>query len=770
MIYLARHLKKKIQSFSQIYFLKYFIFILFFNSFNSQIFAQVKGQLLEKGTRRPLEGVNLFILPQKWKATTDKQGQFEFIDTPTEDSELIINFTGYKKWTEKITLQKINDPNKNTLLIYLERESYNYLETRVTAVREKKEAQKTLSQEEFLTMPGSGGDPVKAVQNLPGVNRTTGGDARVVIQGSEPEDTLYNINGHDVPLVFHFGGLTSIVTPEAVDSIDYFSAGYGAEWSRALGGHIGLNVRDPKTDRLHSFVFIDSLNSGFLLEAPINSDSSYLISGRYSYVGEVFKAIMKDNEDFNLTVAPSYYDISALYKLRLSDQDDFRVFFINSQDKLEFVLNKPIGNDPKLRGNFFQQTQFNRIIPEWKRQIDASTKLKLSTAYGNNDILADIGTNYFHLKNRGLTNRGEYGKEISPLYKTSFGIDTMDDWYDVTLRLPTTYTEGGVSNPLATGDQKETHVEGHDSLYGLYWVNEIKLDESSPFTLLPQLRYDRFSPTKENLIQPRFSIRYKVSDSLLMKASTGTYYQLPQPQEYDSYYGNPNIKSSSATHFLLGLENDFRSGAENGYQLTSALFYKKLDSLVIPSSRLIEREGIQSYENYNNDGTGTVQGMEFQLKFKENTDMNWIASYTYIQSRRKQPNQKELPSKYDQTHSFNFLVSYQWNDWLLGSRLRFVSGNPYTPIVGSSYDSDNDVYIPQRGEIFSKRNPNFFQWDLRVDRKWVFNTWILSGYLDIQNLTNTQNQEGLSYSYDYTESNKITGLPILPSIGMKGEF
>ena len=61
-----------------------------------------KGKILEKGTRRPLSEVNLFILPQKWKVTTNAQGEFQSPDVPTLENELIVNFTGYKKWTQKV--------------------------------------------------------------------------------------------------------------------------------------------------------------------------------------------------------------------------------------------------------------------------------------------------------------------------------------------------------------------------------------------------------------------------------------------------------------------------------------------------------------------------------------------------------------------------------------------------------------------------------------------------------------------------------------------
>lgn len=745
-----------------------FLFLLLYQSI---LYSQVKAQLLEKGTRRPLANINIFILPEKLKTVTDNLGNFEFQTNPSSESEIIINQSGYKKWSKKMV-----DFNKNSLdvnivnTIYLEKESYNYLETTVTGVREKKESQKTLSQEEFLTMPGSGGDPVKAVQNLPGVNRSSGGDARVVIQGGEPEDTHYNINGHDVPLIFHFGGLTSIVTPEAVDSVDYFSAGYGSEWGRSLGGHVGLNVRNPKEDRMHLFAFADSFNTGGLIEGPINDSSSFLFTGRYSYIGQVLKSVMKDSKDFNLTVAPSFYDISTLYHYKINPQDEFQLFAIASQDTLEFVLNKPIGNDPKLRGNFYQKTQFNRIIPKWERKVDENTFLKISSAYGSNNIMADISTNFFHLKNKSLSNRLEFKKTSSSNYRHTLGIDSMDDWYEVNLRLPSVFSSGGVSNPLASSELKETSIKGHDNLFGAFWVGTIKSDISSPFIYIPQLRWDYFSPTHENLIQPRLSVRYQYTDDLLFRFSSGLYYQLPQPQEYDSYYGNSDLKSSRAIHYLMGIEKDFREGSQYGWQLNSSLFYKKLSSLVIPSQKIIERNGVQSFENYSNEGKGHVKGFEFQLKFKDSEKMSWVGSYTFVQSRRQQPNQKELPSQFDQTHSFNLLASYEWENWNFGTRIRFVSGTPFTPIIGSAYDSDNDVYIPKRGEIFSSRNPNFFQLDFRADRKWIFDTWILSGYLDIQNLTNSQNREGITYSFDYSEKQSITGLPILPSIGIKGEF
>jgi len=46
----------------------------------------------------------------------------------------------------------------------------------------------------------------------------------------------------------------------------------------------------------------------------------------------------------------------------------------------------------------------------------------------------------------------------------------------------------------------------------------------------------------------------------------------------------------------------------------------------------------------------------------------------------------------------------------------------------------------------------------------------LSAYLDIYNAYNQANVEGVSYNYNQTLSTNASGIPFLPSIGMRGEL
>ncbi len=108
--------------------------------------------------------------------------------------------------------------------------------------------------------------------------------------------------------------------------------------------------------------------------------------------------------------------------------------------------------------------------------------------------------------------------------------------------------------------------------------------------------------------------------------------------------------------------------------------------------------------------------------------------------------------------------------WELGATLRIVSGNPLTPVGGSVYNANTDLYEPLFGAINSRRNPLFNRLDVRIQKQWTFRDWKLAVYLDVQNAYNAKNREAVLYNYDYTQSSDISGLPIIPSLGVRGEL
>jgi hypothetical protein len=741
------------------------IFVLFWSSFSLAKTQTIEGRLLERGTQVPLKNVQVFILPHRLETETDTKGNFKFESVPEGVFTLLVNAPGYQRFE-----RPDNTDFRERRNLFIERQVYAELESvTVGQVEKRDKAVKTLTQDQFLTVPGAGGDPVKAVQNLPGVNRVQGFSSRVVIQGSDPGDTRYDIDGHEIPQAFHFGGLTSVVMPESIERVDYLSAGYGPENGRAMGGIVSLKTREPEAEDRDKkyFFFADTLKAGGLYEQKIDDKSRFLISGRYSYVGQILSRVFEDNEQLNLTVVPEFADLTGIYTRDLGDGEKVKVLFLASRDSLGFLFKEPLRADPSIRGEFKNEIQFYRLIPQWQKKISESSEMNFSVGIGQNRFLAEIAENYFRNRNWQMTVRGEWQKTFSENLTSQFGFDNQYSRGAVEVRLPSFQNAGGVNDPFSSGELQEVTSDYRIANLGLYNRNEIKRGQT---TYVPSLRFERYTLTEENFVLPRFAVNHQHSDSLLLKAATGLYVQPPNPQETDKNFGNPDIRSPQALHFMTGFEKDFRGGAPEGYLLSSSLFYRDFQGLVVRSPDIVTRDGQQVPEIYDNEGTGLAYGAEFLLKFRNQDWDSWI-SYTWSLSRRTDPRNGETPSEFDQTHNFNLVAARELpRNWKLSGRFRYVTGNPITPVVGAYFDADNDVYLPERGPIYSERLGDFFQLDLRADKKWIYDTSIWSFYIDIQNIFNTQNAEDFQYSYDFSNKQKVTGLPLFPSIGVKGEF
>jgi hypothetical protein len=731
--------------------------------------SPLAGVLRERGTREPIAGASVFILPHRLKAVTDSAGAFRFDAVPAGDYRVVVNLAGYERLERPGSQGAAEGP---VLSLFLERSSYLAYETTVYGKEKKRDdSTRSLGRKEF-TQAGAGGDPVRAVQNLPGVNRAAGLSSQIVIQGSAPNQTRYLIEGHEVPIIFHFGGLSSVVMPEALERVDYLSAGYGPEFGRALGGLVGVYTRSPRKDRFRGFGFVDILNAGAQLEGPIGPDGkggAFMLSARQSYIGSVLRAVTRDNEDFSLTVAPEFRDLSGVYEIPLGDRADFKLTAVGSDDTLEFLLAEPAMGDPAVRGAFSNRTWFYRWIPQLTYRHGEGTVSRWSLAMGRDSIRFNVGEDFLRIGNTQLTARGELERRSAKNWVNYWGFDNRYRWANVDLRLPTVFGDGGITNPISSGVTREREVRSKFNDVGVYWRSVLG-GEGPGWTWMPAVRGEYSSQTREFFAMPRLAVRYTASDSLSVRGAGGLYYQPPQEGETDAEVGNPELRAPRAWHAAAGVERDFRGGKAEGWTATSGLFYRGFERLVIPSNRLISRGGVTAPEYYTNDGSGRAFGAEALVRYQDRKWSGWLA-YTVSRSTRWDPARAEYVFPFDQTHLLTALGSLDLRgNWRLSSRLRYVTGNPTTPVLGGVFDADNDVYIPQRGVLYSERLEPFFQLDLRVDKRFVTDRMIWSVYLELLNATNRANPEAIRYSYDYRVSEKVRGLPVVPLLGVKGEF
>ena len=731
--------------------------------------VRVAGTVYEKGTVKPLPKVNIFILPEAIKTTTNDAGQFVFEDVPVGEREWVINVTGYQRFKQKFTYQVDTAEVK----IYLEKKSYAEFETTVIGKIEKKDpAQKTLQQKEFLQAPGAGGDPIRALENLPGVGQSF--DANVAIQGSPPEDTKYLIEGHEIPFMFHFFGLNTVAVPETVKSVDFLSAGYGPEFGRAASGVINLNLKRPRADRLRGMAFVDFTATGGYLEGSIDKDKSFFVGGRYSYLGQLLKLGAEyareesgDERPPAFNVAPTYFDLNLSYHDQISDKLKFSFITLASRDKIVGV--REDARNTIFSGTIYGQFQFFRLIPKLRYEIADDEVFTTSFAAGVDEQRFSPGRQKLNLTSQRYSWRSEYQKKLSSRYEFAAGTDFVYELFDNEIRASAAFfDEDDLRTPLSATKLLITNDTGDDLRQGYFFRNKITLIPDK-LALTPNLRYDYYGLHQLGYLQPRGGVIYTVADEAKLYFNSGLYYQPEVPLSLSRGTGNPRLKPSKSIHYSLKYEQDFRDGSSDGLLLASGIFYKDLRDLKVSSSRQILTNDGYVPERFNNAGKGSVRGAELLLQYKKSKAYANLG-YTYTRSRRIDAQGKEYPSQQDQTHNVNLSAAYTWGNYTLATRFRYVSGIPFTPIRGGVYFENADVYIPIAGDRLSVRLKDFWQLDMRLDRQWIFNTWILSLYVDVQNVTMRDNQIGTVYNFDYSQSEPTAWIPILPTFGIKGEF
>ena len=154
-----------------------------------------------------------------------------------------------------------------------------------------------------------------------------------------------------------------------------------------------------------------------------------------------------------------------------------------------------------------------------------------------------------------------------------------------------------------------------------------------------------------------------------------------------------------------------------------------------------------------------------------NNFFGWI-SYTLSRSTRKDsPDGETYLFEYDQSHILTLVASYKLpRNWQIGLRFRYTTGSPYTESTRGVYNADTGIYESVSESKNSARMAPYHQLDLRIDKDWIFDYWIFTTYLDVQNVYYHSNPEMVMYNFDYTEKGYISGLPILPTIGIRGSF
>ncbi|MBU1430640.1 TonB family protein [Myxococcota bacterium] len=721
--------------------------------------GELRGRLLERGTRAPLLGLNVRLGERA--TLSNERGEFVFDKVPVGEVKIIIDDQDYYTLEdeEEIRLGEITE-----VRYYLEKRSVGDQTVVVVGKRVRKEvARRTLTMEEIRKIPGTNGDALKVVQNLPGVARVPfGGD--LIVRGSNPGDSSPVINRHGIPVAYHFGGLRSVFPSELLESIDFYPGNYGAEYGRYSGGIIDVKIRRPKEDRLHGRVEADFFDAGVLLEGPLPliDGATFAVAARRSYIDLLLNAVIPEDAPISFDVAPRYYDQQVLLDWKKKGHR-LRFYYFGSNDRLELVLKEASARDPSVGGDIENEIGFHRFYAAWDARLSEDVEHHFSVSFGPNHLyFAAFDQLYFNQDIWVFLIRDDISWQVNDTFKLRAGLDLELYSGDIRIIAPFPPKEGEDPAPLGTMELMEVNESIFVQDPGAWLEAEIKLFDDK-LLIVPGLRIDYNRTLEDWAFDPRLNARYTLRKGTVIKGGAGWYNQRPFFDESDETFGNPNLEQEQSFQVSGGVEQAL-TGLSEGLELDVVGFYKHLYDSVAP----VEDPAIR----YENIGTGRIYGLEVLLRQNlTRRFFGWI-SYTAMRSERKDgPDEDWRLFDFDQTHIFTALGTYKLtNNWEVGLRWRYTTGNPYTPKNKCIYDSDNDTCIAYNLPANSERIPPFHQLDLRVERRWIFDLWILSGYLDLQNAYNRENPEGVGYNEDYTQQEIRSGLPIIPSLGFRGEF
>ena len=640
-------------------------------------------------------------------------------------------------------------------------------EITVRGQKEEREApRRTLSREQLRTMPGANGDPLRAVTVLPGIARSPGFSDILVVRGSSPQGSAVFIDGAYTPRAYHFGGLSSVIPAESVERIDFYPGNFSARYGRVDGGVIDVVSKSPASDRFHVIGQVDLLDARVFAEGPMPGfkDWTFAIGARRSYIDAWLGPVLESGGVAART-APYYYDGQVFLETHPTPRSTLRIGMYTSADALALTLGKVTDGDPTVGGGLSNRSSFNRFQVNYRADFTEKTRASAMISVGSDDSDVKVGSILAETRIDLVTSRGEIAHDVTKFLTLRGGWDVLAAVVDLRLRVPREPRPGQADpGPLVGQKLIAYDTRGLQAARPAAFVEAV-LSPTDNVKITPGLRADYTYEVGETTVSPRANARWGISRGdyrTAIRGGLGVYRQSVDYNYIASAFGSNDLQSGRSIHASVGVEQ----GLGEGIDITVEGFVKKLDNLVSHDDR---KGGPDANAN---DGTGRVVGTEVLAKIRPRGRVSGFLAYTLSRSTREdRPGVATRLFEVDQTHVLTAGASVRLGrGFTVGSRIRYASGNPFTPCVGGSFAADAGLYGCVSGAPYSARVPAFVQLDARLDKTWEFAQWKLSAYLDVQNATNRTNPEGPLDKFDKSARSYAPGLPILPILGLRGEL
>jgi hypothetical protein len=720
----------------------------------------ITGHVVDAETGLPIAGASILVGDEA--AVTDDTGAF----TIDASATLTVTAAGYAALTV---------PPKAGIVVRLAKKTGEVIEISGKAPEESKPIAYTMTAKEIASTPGAMNDALRAITILPAAARIPFSFGGVVLRGMSPRDSSVFIDGVEIPLAFHFGGITGVFPTQALDEMRVVPSGFDVSMGRTQGGVVELSTRRPRGDLYRIGGEVSLLHSLVSAEGPIWGDGAFLFTFRRSYLDILVRPLVTVNDPL-----PSYTDgvLRAVWG-EPGKKGELAAYVIGSLDRIANSEDAAKPNDENSDGHIAANLGFVRTGVSYKRKIG-------KTLYTAAPML---GSNILTL----------YEKDYPYEHPTVASVtDLTRRWYlfggraDMLRDDPHGFWRAGVDvegGYLGRISQPESDAGGDDDLAlprnTVLWANAAVFVETrrhwydDRLSVRPGLRLERFGLGEQWALDPRINAHATLTPTATLRASLGRFHQPPSPAHFDEFADNLNAKSSYVDQATLSVD----LSPEDGVVASVTGFFHEgrktlvdiqdknvrptgIDLDLIFRELLEEQLGLYAYQG--NVGRQRSYGIETSLKY-DKPRYRLLANFTWSRSKRRYDpalNLGWVPYGLDQPLRVNLLAATSARKWNFGVRFSASSGNPlrWVPAGTKIENFEEQPAAPLQ------RLPTFWQLDFRVDRtvptSWGSYTW----FFDIQNVTNHRNIEYRDTSpnengvYVYRDTR---GLPIIPYIGVE---
>ena len=703
----------------------------------------LSGRVLARGTRDPLVGAQVRLIlgnGATHDTETDESGGFS-LPAGSGRCEVRVHYPGFEPFSRKID---VGEHDESGLVLRLQpRLTGDRYETVVTAAPARAPAV-PVQREELTHTPGAFGDPFRVVESLPGVVQPLWPLPMYAIRGANPGNTGFFIDGVRAPALFHFALGPSVIHPFFLDEMQFYPGGYPIEYGRYVSGIVAARTTAPATDRLHVSADVRLFDAGGIAGMPFDKGrGTVAVAGRYSYTGLLLSAL---SNQYSL----DYWDYQLRVEHRLGP-GRLTLFAFGSGDSLKLKQPDPIPLASDIEPGL-AQLMFHRLQLRWDGGV-LGGRLLASALVGLDDSTVS-NTDLFDLPISSRTlmaaPRLGLGWRLGPWLDVEVGGDAEAQRFRP--RSALSFLGGGLGNYFQTDLFRDRSALAAGGYTGL----TIKAGDRLQVT--PGLRYDAYfeQDTRAGAWSPRLSLRYRVAPETWLKGHVGRFSQMPSlPVGVPGFdgFGLKSYGLQQSTQGSLGVETGV--GARDGADLSfdTSVFYQRLHVSDVRSSISLDPQA----PNFLEPREGESYGIEIMLRRPMRHRLYGWLSYTLSRSLRLVDG-VIAPSDWDQRHVLNLVTGYRLpRGYAASARFHYNSGRPFP-----FYDKRSFL-------VDYQRLPAFAQLDLRGDKRFVFDRYVMDVYLEVVNVTRSRELFDEKRQEDGTVVQRAYRL-VLPSAGVHIEW